>query len=69
MGQILLVNRQIYKEASFVFYSKNIFAIGTGPYGSTRMPNLQGLECFLRSVPWKHTCFVVKLSVTIFLEL
>jgi hypothetical protein len=69
IGQLLLVNRQIYEEASFVFYSKNIFAIGTGPYGSTRIPNLEGLECFLRNIPWKHTCCIVKLNVTAVVEL
>ena len=49
-GQLLLVNKQIYKEASYVFYSKNTFAIGSGPYGSTTVPNLHGLKCFLQRI-------------------
>ena len=32
-GQLLLVNKQVYTEASFIFYSENTFAIGirSGP--------------------------------------
>jgi hypothetical protein len=68
-GQLLCVNKQVYKEGSLIFYSKNTFTIGTGPYGSTRIPNLHGLRSFLQRVPWKHTSFINKLKVVFVLEL
>jgi hypothetical protein len=49
-GQLLLVNKQ-WEEASFISYSKNTSAIGTGLYGSTRIPSLHGLKYFFATCP------------------
>lgn len=33
-GALCLVNKQIYSEASHLFYTNNHFVIGNGPFGS-----------------------------------
>ena len=51
---ILHLNKHINTEASPIFYSKNTFAFGNGPYGSTTKPNAHGMKAFLQRVPPKH---------------
>lgn len=68
VGQLLLVNRQFYKEASYLFYSKSTFALGCGLYSSTTAPNLHRLKCFLQRVPQEHTDCITKLKVLFVLD-
>jgi polysaccharide deacetylase 2 family uncharacterized protein YibQ len=50
-ANLLGVNRQINEEVMSVFYSKNIWIVGNGHWGSRRMPNLQALRMFVSKVP------------------
>lgn len=67
-GQLLLVNKQIYKKASYIFYLKNTFAIRSGPLSLTITPNLHRLKCFLQRVLKEHTSCITNLKLIFVLE-
>lgn len=48
---VLGVNRQFHSEVSQVFYSKNIWVIGQGPWASTRLTNQHG-----KLIPLQNPC-------------
>jgi hypothetical protein len=50
-ASLLMVNKQIYAEAKFLFYSLNEFVIGNEHWGSTIFANLHGLQAFISRVP------------------
>lgn len=54
------VNKQINAEVMMVFYSKNVWAVGNGPYGSTSITNAQALKRFISTVPRQNLAQIRK---------
>jgi len=62
---LLRLNKQINTEASTLFYCKNRFILGNGPWGSTSLANAHGLKAFLKRVPKKYLAHITDVVVEI----
>ena len=62
-GAILRVNKQIYLEASPVFFSANTFGFRDGPYGSTDNSNMHGVRAFVKRIPAHHLSAITKIEL------
>ncbi|KAE8447761.1 hypothetical protein EG329_010155 [Mollisiaceae sp. DMI_Dod_QoI] len=60
---ILRVNKQIYNEASPIFYSQNKFLIGNSIDESNGNPSLRGLAQFITQVPDRHLAAIVDIQM------
>jgi len=59
LANLLGINKQINEEVTSVFYSKNIWVVGNGIWGSKTMTNEQALRAFISRVP-RHNLAQIK---------
>jgi hypothetical protein len=48
---LLLANKQLYNEGSYILFSRNIFSFSNEDYGSTTLPNVHGMLAFIKRIP------------------
>jgi len=65
LGSLLLVNKQVYQEATSIFYKTNEFIVGNANYGSIEFPNFHALTAFMKRAQKVDIASITKLSLRI----
>ncbi|KUJ09576.1 uncharacterized protein LY89DRAFT_740662 [Mollisia scopiformis] len=62
---ILRANKQTYSEGSARLYTVNTFTVGNGWWNSSTVPNLKGLQSFIRTVPKTFISLIKNLNIRV----
>jgi len=65
---LLLANKQLYNEGSYILFSRNIFLFSNLDYGSTTLPNIHGMLAFIKRIPPQRLSLIANIRLDFYLN-
>jgi hypothetical protein len=65
---LLLANKQLYEEGSYILFSRNIFLFSNLDYGSTTLPNIHGMLAFIKRIPPQRLYLIANIQLDFYLN-